>query len=235
MRERAGVILEHAIHEFIRTGLPITSEQLYRSGAFGIKPAMIRLELGALSDDGFFYQNHPSGGRFPTDKAYRFFAEQVLAEKQKQLQRNSAFSVLAERFLSDAREHFIECVARYMNALSVGYDSGRDKMYESGFRELMKRLDIEDKESIVGIAEDFESLPKRLSEAHSWLDAPEELWPQIFVGQSPITRSKHLSVIAGKVVHGRESFMLIVVGPKRTDYRKPLQLFKSIITTLEST
>ena len=52
MRDRTRTILEAGIMEFIRTGLPITSERLFEEYDFGIKPAMIRCELNALDDDG---------------------------------------------------------------------------------------------------------------------------------------------------------------------------------------
>jgi len=42
MRDRTRTILEAGIMEFIRTGLPITSERLFEEYDFGIKPAMIR-------------------------------------------------------------------------------------------------------------------------------------------------------------------------------------------------
>ncbi|MEK7465340.1 MAG: hypothetical protein AAB631_01025 [Patescibacteria group bacterium] len=81
MKERTEYILETAVEDFIHTGFPVTSEILYENHVFGIKPAMIRLELSALSDDGFLFQRHPSGGRFPTNKAYQFFVERLLGRE----------------------------------------------------------------------------------------------------------------------------------------------------------
>lgn len=52
MRERTKEILEAGVRQFIKTGLPITSERLFEEYDFGIKPAMIRCELNALDEEG---------------------------------------------------------------------------------------------------------------------------------------------------------------------------------------
>ena len=48
MTERTEQILEAAIQEFIAAGEPVSSGLLFQKYEFGIKPAMIRLELDAL-------------------------------------------------------------------------------------------------------------------------------------------------------------------------------------------
>ena len=48
MTDRTAQILEAAIQEYINTGDPVSSGLLYDRYDFGIKPAMIRLELDEL-------------------------------------------------------------------------------------------------------------------------------------------------------------------------------------------
>ena len=67
MTDRTAQILEAAIQEFINTGEPVSSGLLYDRYDFGIKPAMIRLELDELEDGGYLEQPHHSAGRVPTD------------------------------------------------------------------------------------------------------------------------------------------------------------------------
>ena len=79
MNERTAQILEAAIQGFINTGEPVSSGWLFDHYDFGIKPAMIRLELDKLEDDGYLEQPHHSAGRVPTDVGYEFFAKQLLS------------------------------------------------------------------------------------------------------------------------------------------------------------
>ena len=59
MTERAQAILEAAVRDFVKTGQPVTSERLYETNDFGIKPAMIRWELSDLADADYFSKSIP--------------------------------------------------------------------------------------------------------------------------------------------------------------------------------
>ncbi len=226
LAQRTQDILETAVREFIRTGRPITSEVLYERGAFGIKPAMIRWELSALADAGYLSQRHPSGGRFPTDKAYHFFVEALLAEDE--MGELSVGSVgLRRDFLRGERQAFIEACANYLRVLSIGYEPLEDQLYESGLRALLERIEGEDKEDLVQVVEDFESLPKRLGRVESrWRNAAE--WPKVFIGENPLTKSSHLSVLMSCFGTGDSRFFVVAIGPKRMDYRRALCLLREL-------
>ena len=114
MRDRTQSILEASVREFIKTGKPITSEILYDVYDFGIKPAMIRLELGDLSSDGFFYQTHPSGGRYPTDKAYKYFVDSIIEKKSKKEHR-----WIDEEKIEDDFKGFIDDARSFLLGLDI--------------------------------------------------------------------------------------------------------------------
>jgi len=228
MEQRTKAILEAGINDFIKTGEPVTSEHLYHFYDFGIKPAMIRWELNDLTDKGFFFQNHPSGGRFPTNRAYRFFVDGLLEEYENlgavDLPGVESF---AREFLKGEHESFIESLAKELRLLGVCYECELDELHESGLRELFSRLEIAVKNEIMTIIKDFESLKERLQEQTNWLKGEDE-WLKVFIGQSPITRSDELSLIAEKLSFKNQKVLLMAIGPKRMDYRKSLRLFKAM-------
>lgn len=229
MKERTKAIFEASLGSFIKTGRPITSELLYDSYDFGIKPAMIRWELNALNDAGYFYQTHPSGGRYPTNKAYRFFVDELLAEGL-----NGTFANVRQvmrGFLEGEMKSFIAEVADYLKVLSVGYEPNNREMYESGFESLLRQLEVGGKRELLKVVKDFEYLPERLSDERKWWQKEQE-WPQVFIGGSPVTKSEYLSLIVDRLDVDNEKFLLIAIGPKRMDYKKSLNLFKSIERTL---
>jgi transcriptional regulator of heat shock response len=229
LKDRSHDILEAAMRDFLRTGFPITSERLFERFDFGIKPAMIRWELQDLADSGYFYQTRPSGGRLPTNKAYRFFVDELLDEEPGT---DADTRALARELEHGRMKRFIEDVASYLSVFGVGYDAGEDEVYESGLRRLLDHLPVEDKEGLLDVVRDIELLPERLArfrESARMGDA----WPRVFIGESPVTKSEHLSVIAGEFGSGDERFLLMAIGPKRMDYRKSLNLFRELRASFE--
>lgn len=230
MKERSRAILEISMKEFIRSGRPITSEFLYDVYNFGIKPAMLRLELGELSNEGYFFQNHPSGGRFPTDKAYRFYVEEIIEDA---CEKESFFcpeSILESLLRHDHRDA-IEKIADTLNVLSVGYDPYEKELYESGMVELVSHADVEEKSDIVQILEDIEQLKQKIvEESEMW---NEENRIKIFIGKNPLAKSENLSIMGRKYNIQDKEFFLLTVGPKRMNYEESIKFFTSLEKSLE--
>ena len=70
--ERKQKILNWLTHTYIMTGKPVSSKEIFDSKLFNISPASIRNIMKELDEEGYLEQVHTSGGRIPTDKAYRF-------------------------------------------------------------------------------------------------------------------------------------------------------------------
>jgi heat-inducible transcriptional repressor len=87
-KEREEKLLRWIIQEFVHTKRPIGSELVATKARLGVSSATIRSAMKKLEDEGFLHQEHTSGGRVPTDKAYRFYVDyitgmQALALKEK--------------------------------------------------------------------------------------------------------------------------------------------------------
>lgn len=225
MDARTKLILETGIRDYIKTGEPITSERLYRFYDFGIKPAMIRWELNDLSGAGYLMQVHTSGGRVPTNKAYRFFVQELLSKESAHERIPEQFDKLARNFLEGDIDSFVKCISEEFGLLGIGYEPEEDNFWESGLEGLLEKLDVETKPDLLDVVKDFESLPERLLHERSWLEKGD-FWPQIFIGSNPMTKSDYLSVLAGRFDFNGEDMILMAIGPKRMDYQKPIRLFR---------
>ncbi len=75
-QEREKQVLFKLISLYVETGKPVGSDTLRSQGFSGISSATIRNDFVRLEKEGFLEQPHSSGGRIPTIKAYRFFADQ---------------------------------------------------------------------------------------------------------------------------------------------------------------
>jgi len=231
MNDRTKEILKASVLSYIRTGQPVTSEYLYRTYSFGIKPAMIRWELNDLSAAGYLSQIHFSSGRLPTDKAYRFFVERTLAEiaSVENFDEDVLFFVnrFARRLIKRQWDELIEDLSRYLEILSIGYDFRTHRIYESGLRRLFNKVDFRDKIDFVQIAADIEFLKKRLEAAkNGWRE--NDSWPKVFIGKNIFTESRHLALIAERFDFLNNPFFIFAIGPKRMDYQKSLKLFKGL-------
>lgn|SRR5258708_1420448 len=222
MTDRSAEILEAAIQGFIQTGEPVSSQWLFDNYHFGIKPAMIRLELDALEDGGFLRQPHHSAGRIPTDAGYEFFAKRSLEAVGDKRDRGAW--VLAGH--GETLPKMLHELSVELGLLSIAADFARDAIYKAGLEALVDNLDWEDRNEIRSVIHDFEELDARLVRASEQLDKEG---PTVFIGKkSPVTNSENLAVVGGNYTVNGAAISIFAIGPKRMDYRKVIRIFKSL-------
>src|SRR3954451_5349733 len=78
---RAREVLREIIIEHVATGEAISSRSLAKSGRFQLSPASLRNVMADLEDAGYLAQPHPSAGRVPTDRGYRFFIDNLMRSR----------------------------------------------------------------------------------------------------------------------------------------------------------
>lgn len=74
-KEREEKILRWIVEQFAATRRPVGSELVAQNALPGVSSATIRNIMARLEEEGFLHQMHTSGGRIPTDKAYRFYVD----------------------------------------------------------------------------------------------------------------------------------------------------------------
>lgn len=78
LTERQKFILTVVIDDFIRCAEPIGSRSVSRRSDIGCSPATIRNEMSDLEALGYLEQPHPSAGRIPSQKGYRYYVDHLL-------------------------------------------------------------------------------------------------------------------------------------------------------------
>ena len=78
LTERQNELLEYIIRQHIKTGEPVGSLAITDSGKFEVSPATVRNEMQELVEIGLLAQPHTSAGRIPTDRAYRYFVDELM-------------------------------------------------------------------------------------------------------------------------------------------------------------
>ncbi len=78
LTERERRVLEAVIQTYIATAEPVGSQTIARRHPLGLSPASIRQIMSDLEQGGYLYHTHTSGGRIPTDLAYRLYVDHLI-------------------------------------------------------------------------------------------------------------------------------------------------------------
>jgi heat-inducible transcriptional repressor len=77
INDRRKKILLAVISEYVSTADPVGSRTISKRYELDLSPATIRNVMSDLEELGYFTQPHTSSGRVPTDKAFRFYIEEL--------------------------------------------------------------------------------------------------------------------------------------------------------------
>ncbi len=108
--DRKIKILKIIIKSYMETGEPVGSRTISKILDLKLSSATIRNEMSDLEDMGYIIQPHTSSGRIPSDKAYRFYVDEILKDKTSEL---SEFKTdILDRV--DKIEHVLKQVAKLL-------------------------------------------------------------------------------------------------------------------------
>lgn len=110
--ERKMKILQAIIHNYLETGEPVGSRTISKYTDLNLSSATIRNEMADLEELGYILQPHTSAGRIPSDKGYRLYVDNMMQEKEKEVEEIKG--MLLER--EDRMEQLLKQVARLLAA-----------------------------------------------------------------------------------------------------------------------
>lgn len=91
--ERKTTILKAVIRNYLETGEPVGSRTISKYTDLNLSSATIRNEMSDLEEMGYIVQPHTSAGRIPSDKGYRFYVDQLMAERDKEVSEMKSFVI----------------------------------------------------------------------------------------------------------------------------------------------
>lgn len=103
--ERQEKILDELVREYINSAEPISSKLLKDKVGLDVCEATIRNELQNLTEQGYVNQPHTSAGRVPTEKAYRYFIDNLFDN------RDELFADLISKEIENAKKRIEEELA----------------------------------------------------------------------------------------------------------------------------
>lgn len=84
--ERKRIILHAIVRNYLQTGEPVGSRTISKDTELHLSSATIRNEMADLEEMGLILQPHTSAGRIPSDQGYRVYVDEMLREKDKEVE-----------------------------------------------------------------------------------------------------------------------------------------------------
>lgn len=233
MTNRQLQLLDFIIKEYVKTAKPVGSALVAQKGRFDLSPATLRNEMYGLEEAGYLEQLHTSGGRVPTDKAYRYFVNKLMGEegelKPKSEEKKKISSVIDS---TDDPHELNKGVARVLSDLSDNVVITKivddSDFFKTGLSSLFEFPEFKEMDRIfemTNIFDRFESLFDKI-ERHFLGQLREEF--SIFIGdENPLDQIRDETMIIARY-HLPDDLMgsLTMIGPKRMDYEKNIALIK---------
>ena len=112
---RKIMILKAVIRNYMETGEPVGSRTISKLPECSFSSATIRNEMCDLEDMGYLIQPHTSAGRIPSDKGYRFYVDEILKEKNTEVQEMKELMLQRVDRLELVLKHMAKLIASNTN------------------------------------------------------------------------------------------------------------------------
>ncbi len=232
LSQRQEKLLNIIIDNYIKTAEPVSSKALVKSGPFSLSSATLRSEMNSLENMGYLAQLHTSGGRIPTDKAYRYFVDNLLDEESEPTEAekrkikstiNNAAGDIAwlnrniARLLSDLSENVV-----------ITNVSDSPDFYKIGLASLFEFPEFREIEKMFEMANLFDRFDSIFSKIERYFFSQFDDDFNIFIGEeNPLNYVRSETMIMSKYkLSNRQTGTLTLIGPTRMNYRKNIGLVK---------
>ena len=111
-------ILNAIVRNYLETGEPVGSRTISKYTDLNLSSATIRNEMADLEEMGLIVQPHTSAGRIPSDRGYRVYVDEMLREKEAEVDQMKEMLLQKEEKL----EKLLKQVAKQL-ALDTNYAS----------------------------------------------------------------------------------------------------------------
>ncbi|MDD4410034.1 MAG: hypothetical protein PHW52_05285 [Candidatus Pacebacteria bacterium] len=229
LTERQGEILKTLVKEYIRTAEPVSSGFLASKYDFGLCSSAIRIEMQNLIQLGYLEQPHTSAGRIPTDKAYRFFVNEMVEEVERN-KHTKIEKIIEDIIMKDIEDSFrfaadlSKILSQESSSFIIVHYPERDVSWKSGLDEIVKIPEFSDQ----GFVSEFLCLIDDFETKMIELEPGQEI--KIYIGEEiPVLKSNNISIICSEInSQNEEKVNIALVGPRRMNYMKNISLIKNL-------
>jgi len=229
MNSRQELILKLIVDEYIRSAEPVASRWISENSGLDISPATARNEMVALEKDGYIHQPHTSSGRVPTEKAYIYYLQCFIKNKDRP-HSDGHFQPVSKKKHNE--EAVLKTLARELVEMSgetaiVAF--GPNSSFYTGVSNLFQKPDFEDLEvvrQLSGMVDRFDEIIAQIFERVS-------REPQVMIGSENPFGKEMSAILVKYTLPNNHIGILGLVGPMRMDYSRNLQLLEEAADLLD--
>ena len=119
LSERERQVLDAVVRIYVDTAEPAGSRTVSRKFELGVSPATVRNTMSDLENKGYLFHPHASAGRIPTDRAYRFFVDEMIRPATLSEIERDALTRELDAAGSSAVERLVRRATRALSVLSA--------------------------------------------------------------------------------------------------------------------
>jgi heat-inducible transcriptional repressor len=116
---RQGFILRKLVQAHVQLDQPVGSKWLADQSDVPWGPSTVRAELARLEESGLLEHPHTSAGRVPTDRGYRYYVDELLAEGHLPVPRRRVELSAMRREVDEAMRATTEQLSQVTNLLAL--------------------------------------------------------------------------------------------------------------------
>ena len=230
MESRQSKLLQHIVEEYIATAQPVGSSLIVEKYMKDISSPTVRNEMQELERAGFIRAPHTSAGRIPTEKGYRFYIENILANKELSLKRQETLSEIIKD--SDQLEDGVKFLARKIAELAneaVLISFGPNNIYHTGLANVFSKPEFMSHDLVLSLSQVFDHLDEVMSQVHTGDDEDVSI---LLGSENPF--GQECGSIVATFAFNNQRAMIGILGPMRMDYAGNIAYVKFIKKLLET-
>ena len=236
--DRQEKLLNFIIKEYVKTAKPVGSALVAKKGDFDLGPASLRSEMYELEKAGYLSHLHTSGGRVPTDKAYRYFVNNLIQNDDFEPVADEKRKIKIAVNSTDDPRRLNQNIARTLSGLSdnivITNILDESDFYKIGLASLVEFPEFKEMERIFEMANLFDRFELMFSRIEKYFFSQLENEFNILIGsENPLDHVKNETMILAKydLPEGLRG-SLTMIGPTRKDYERNIGLVRYVVNEL---
>ncbi len=224
MDPRLQQLLRLVLQEYVASAEPVGSQYLVERYTLEISPATVRNWFAELDELGFLEQPHTSGGRIPTQAAFKQHVDEMLPKPAPKRSRDRL-----EAAVKAGEEHKLRAVARELASLTglatIVAADGADT-YFTGLSQLLAQPEFHNWQNAIHLT----GLLEHLDETLAGLKRISFDEPLVLLGED----CPFGPACAAIVAKGPNKTLIGILGPVRMDYQQAMSHLVSALEVLNS-
>lgn len=219
LNKRQSQILNTIVDEYINTAVPVSSGTLFDKGFFEVSCPTIRNEMADLTDMGFLAQPHTSAGRVPTEKGYRFFVDEIIAERQAIGNKRQVTSDKQQETRNKGQKAFDRAreISRKTDDLVIVIGGEDGEVKYLGLKKVFENPEFSTHGAVISMLEELERFESYIDTVKKYLRGDLEI---LIGSENLFFENPEYSMISSRINNN----FIALLGPMRMNYERNLSL-----------